>query len=197
MPTADATYSTDATFPTDGTVSAKDMMGLPDLDSITVDRFRRRMTNPFLMRLFMLVKMPLGFFAGMCVKEIDTERCQTVIRYGWRNTNPFRSMYFAAQSMTAELSTGAIAMLAVELAPQSVAMLITGLETTFGKKATGVVTFTCEDGEKIFAAVRQTLATGEAATAAATTIGRMADGTEVSRFVFTWSFKKRSFKKRS
>ena len=88
------------------------------------------------------------------------------------NTNPFKSMYFAAQSMAAELSTGALAMLAVDLAPQSVALLITGLETTFGKKATGVVTFTCEDGEKIFAAVRETQETGEAATTQATTCGQ-------------------------
>lgn len=174
------------------------VMSLPEIDSNAVDRFRRRMTHPLLTRLFMLAKMPLGFFAGMRVAEIDTQRCQTVIHYGWRNTNPFRSMYFAAQSMAAELSTGAIAMLAVEIVPKSsgsqssVAMLITGLETTFGKKATGRVTFTCEDGEKIFAAVRETMQTGEPATVAARAVGRMADGTEVSRFVFTWSFKRRS-----
>ncbi len=161
-----------------------------------VERLRRKMMNPFLMRFFMLAKMPLGFFAGLRVKSLETGRCETAIRYGWRNTNPFRSMYFAAQSMAAELSTGAIAMLAVKAAPQSstkqsVAMLITGLESTFGKKATGLVTFTCEDGAEIFAAVRETLATGEPAVVRAETVGRMDDGTEVSRFVFTWSFKKR------
>ena len=126
------------------------------------------------------------------MKSVDGERCETQIRYGWRNTNPFRSMYFAAQSMAAELSTGALAMLAVEAAPRSVAMLITGMEVTFGKKATGLVTFTCEDGTEIFAAVRETLETGEPAVAEAATVGRMADGTEVSRFVFKWSFKRRS-----
>ena len=34
--------------------------------------------------------------------------------------------------------------------------------------------------------------TGEPATASVETVGRMADGTEVSRFVFTWSFKTRT-----
>ena len=173
--------------------SADAAVPMPEgLDADAVERFRRRMTNPFLWRPFMLAKLPLGLFSGMRLESIDTERCRTVIRYGWRNTNPFRSMYFAAQSMAAELSTGALAMLAVELAPRSVAMLITGLEASFGKKATGRVSFTCEDGPEVFAAVRETLATGEPAVVRAETVGRMADGTEVSRFVFTWSFKRRS-----
>jgi hypothetical protein len=161
-------------------------------DAGALERFRRRMTHPLLMRLFMLYKLPLGLFAGMRLAAIDAGRCQVVIRYGWRNTNPFRSMYFAAQSMAAELSTGALAMLATQTSPRSVAMLITGLEATFGKKATGRVTFTCEDGAEMFAAVGETLATGEPVVVRAETVGRMEDGAEVSRFVFTWSFKRRS-----
>lgn len=170
------------------------LISLDAVDAGAVERFRRKMTNPLLMRLFMLFKLPLGLAAGMRLESVDAERCRTVIRYGWRNTNPFRSMYFAAQSMAAELSTGALAMLAAEVAPASVAMLITGLEASFGKKAAGRVTFTCEDGRKLFAAVEETLSTGEPATARAETVGRLDDGTEVSRFVFTWSFKKRSAK---
>lgn len=160
--------------------------------SAAIDKLRRRMLNPFLMRLFLLAKLPLGLIAGLRVDLLEPDRCQTSLPYGWRTTNPFRSMYFAAQSMAAELSTGAIAVLAVESAPASVAMLITGLEAEFGKKADRRVTFTCEDGDALFAAVDETLRTGEAATVRARTVGRMPDGTEVSRFVFTWSFKTRS-----
>lgn len=158
----------------------------------TVERLRKRMLSALAMRLFLLTKLPLGFFAGLRVDVLERRRCQTSLPYGWRTTNPFRSMYFAAQSMAAELSTGALAMLAVESAPESVAMLITGLESEFGKKATRRTTFTCEDGDAIFAAVAETLRTGEPATVRAATVGRMPDGTEVSRFVFNWSFKKRS-----
>ncbi len=158
----------------------------------SVERLRRRMLSPMLMRLFMLTKLPLGLIAGLRVDTLERERCQTSLPYGWRTTNPFRSIYFAAQAMAAELSTGAIAMLATESAPESVAMLITGLESEFGKKANRRTTFTCEDGDAIFAAVAETLRTGEPATVRAHTVGRMPDGTEVSRFVFTWSFKKRS-----
>lgn len=155
-------------------------------------KFQRRLTNPWLMRAFLLTKLPLGFMAGLRVAHVDTETCATTVPYGWRTQNPFRSTYFAAQSMAAELSTGAPAMLAVELAPASVAMLITGLEASFGKKATATTTFTCTEVPKLFDAVRETLRTGEPATARVETVGRMPDGVEVSRFTFEWSFKKRS-----
>ena len=151
-----------------------------------------RMRSPWLMRGFMLAKLPLGLIAGLRVRELDRERCVVSVPYGWRTTNPFQSTYFAALSMAAEMSTGAPAMMAVELAPQPVAMLIVNMEGSFGKKATSVTYFTCEEGAKAFAAIEETLRTGEAATARLETVGRMKDGTEVARFVFTWSFKKRS-----
>lgn len=158
------------------------------------EKLRSRMLSPFLMRGFFLAKLPLGLMAGLRVRELTAERCVATVPYGWRTTNPFRSTYFAAQSMAAELSTGALAMLAVELAPQPVAMLIVGLEATFEKKATALTAFTCEDGARIFAAVEETLRTGEPATVRAETVGRMPDGTVVARFAFTWSFKRRGAK---
>ena len=82
--------------------------------------------------------------------------------------------------------------MAVELAPRPVAMLIVGLDAEFSKKADRRVTFTCEEGGKILAAVRETVATGEPATVRVETVGRMDDGTEVSRFRFHWSFKRRA-----
>ena len=172
--------------------SQSDPSADPFADRKTLDRFRKRLTNPWLMRAFLVAKLPLGFMAGLRVTQVDTESCRTTVPYGWRTQNPFRSTYFAAQSMAAELSTGAPAMLAVEMAPASIAMLITGLDAEFGKKATDTTTFTCEEVPLLFDAVRETLRTGEPAVATVETVGRMPDGTEVSRFRFTWSFKKRA-----
>jgi hypothetical protein len=150
------------------------------------------MLNPFLLRGFFLAKLPLALAAGLKVRELDAGRCVTSVPYGWRTTNPFRSTYFAALSMAAELSTGALSLLATELAGEPVALLIVNLTVSFGKKATALTTFTCEDGAKAFAAVASTVATGEPATAVMETVGRLPDGVEVARFTFTWSFKKRS-----
>jgi len=160
--------------------------------SPAADLLLRRMRRPFLMRLFFLAKLPLALVAGLRVREISAERCVTSVPYGWRSTNPFRSTYFAALAMAAELSTGALAMLATELAPAPVAMLIVGLEASFEKKATGLTTFVCADGAGAAAAVAETVRTGEPATARMDSVGTLPDGTVVARFAFTWSFKKRS-----
>ncbi len=154
-------------------------------------KLRRRMLNPFLMRGFFLTKLPLALVAGLRLRELTEERCVATVPYGWRSTNPFRSTYFAALSMAAELSTGALAMAAVESAPRPVAMLITGLTASFEKKATGLTTFTCTDGPRLFDAVAQTIATGEPVAVEVSTVGTSPDGVVVARFTFTWSFKVR------
>ena len=153
---------------------------------------RRKMLSPVVMWFYFLAKLPLALIAGVRLRELDADHAVATVPYGWRSTNPFRSTYFAALAMAAELSTGALAMLAVDVAPRPVAMLIVSMTASFEKKATALTTFTCAEGEKLAAAVRRTLETGEPATAEAETVGRAADGTVVARFTFTWSFKVRS-----
>lgn len=167
-------------------------LAAPAPSTRAADKLRSRMRNPWLMRLYMLGKLPLALIAGVRIRELDRERCVVTIPYGWRTTNPFRSTYFAALSMAAEMSTGALSMAVVQSAPAPVALLIVHLEASFEKKATALTTFTCEDGAKAIAAVAETVRTGEPATARLESVGRMPDGTEVARFAFTWSFKKRS-----
>jgi hypothetical protein len=162
------------------------------VDMSRVERVRADFLNPLKMRGFFLAKLPLALFAGLRVRSLTADRCEVSVPRGWRTTNPFKSTYFAAQSMAAELSTGALAMLATQGTRESVALLITDLRATFEKKASADAVFTCDDGPKAFAAVAETLRTGEGVVAEMETVGRMADGTVVSRFVFTWSFKKRS-----
>jgi hypothetical protein len=155
------------------------------------ERLVRRMRSPLLRRGFFLAKLPLALVAGLKVDELSPARAATSVPYGWRTTNPFRSTYFAALSMAAELATGALGMLAAETAREPVAMLIVGMTASFEKKATGRTTFVCEDGALAAAVVESTLRTGEPATVEMTAIGTLADGTVVARFTFTWSFKVR------
>jgi hypothetical protein len=154
-------------------------------------RLVRGMTSPWKMRGYFLAKLPLALAAGVRLHELDRERCTTSVPFGWRTQNPFRSTYFAALSMAAELSTGALGMLATRLAAEPVAMLIVGLRASFEKKATSRTTFVCADGARAFGAVAATLASGEPATAEMEAVGSLADGTVVARFTFTWSFKVR------
>lgn len=153
------------------------------------DRDLARLRSPFLLRFYFLAKLPLALFAGLRMDGLTRDKCDVSLPYGWRSTNPFRSIYFAAQAMAAELSTGALAMAAVRAAPVRVAMLIVSLEATFEKKATARTTFTCEAGEEIQAAVARAIETGEPQTVRAESVGRLPDGVVVARFHFTWSFK--------
>jgi hypothetical protein len=161
------------------------------LDAAAVERFRRRMLSPFKMRAYMMARLPLALMAGLRIRHLTTQRCEVSVPYGWRTTNPFRSTYFAAQAMAAEMSTGALALMAAETAPAPVALLIVGLNASFEKKATDTTVFTCEQGDALFSAVQRAVETGEPAAAAVETVGRMPDGAVVARFTFTWSFKKR------
>lgn len=153
--------------------------------------FIAQMMNPWKFRFFLFFKVPLGLIAGMKLKYLDLHKCQATVPYRWITTNPFKSAYFAALAMAAELSNGSLALLAVYKRNPSVAVIIVGMEAQFIKKATGLTTFTCEEGDKLFAAADRAQQTGEAITQKVTTIGRAEDGTEVARFSFTWSFKKR------
>lgn len=153
---------------------------------------QRRVSQPILFAAWAFAKLPAALFAGVRLNSLEPHRCVTSVPYGWRSQNPFRSTYFAAQAMAAELSTGALGLLAVENAGVPFSILIVDMTASFGKKATERATFTCEDGALAFAAVEQSKTTGEARQFTMTTVGRMADGAEVSRFTFTWSVKARS-----
>ena len=141
---------------------------------------------------YMLFKLPLARFAGLRIRELSPHRCVCSIPYGWRSTNPFQSIYFAAQAMAAEMSTGSLALLAARSAPASISMLVTGMEANFSKKASSETRFTCIEGHLIFDAVQQCIESGEGQRIRVETVGRDESGDEVSRFTFEWSFKARS-----
>ena len=152
----------------------------------------KRMNNKWLTGLFMGFKLPLALVAGLRVENVSIDQAQVSLPFGWRSQNPFRSIYFAAQSMAAEMSTGILGQLACDSVEESIAMLVVKCEGEFFKKATDRTTFSCIQGEEFFTAIQKTIKTGEAVTVQAISEGKMKDGTIISRFIFTWSFKKRS-----
>lgn len=150
-----------------------------------------KMSTGWKFKLFLLKDLPMGFIAGMRVREITPEKCVVTIPYKYLTKNPFKSMYFACLAMAAEMSTGALGVAATIGQKPSVAMLVGGIEGEFSKKAVGLITFTCNDGHNQFEAVERTLASGEGETATCLTIGTDEEGDEVARFKFTWSYKAR------
>lgn len=150
-----------------------------------------QVTSNFKFPLYLMKSLPMGWFAGLRIRELTSDRCTTSVPFKNLNKNPFKSIYFAVQSMAAELSTASACLLAITGKKPSVAFIIVDLKAKFTKKATDRVYFTCEDGAKAFDAVEKCIATGEATEATFKTVGKMKDGTIVSEFEFTWSFKQR------
>lgn len=151
--------------------------------------FIHLLNNPFKFRLFLFTKIPSAFFAGVRVREIDEIHSIVSVPYKWFSQNPFRSTYFACLSMAAEMSTGVLAMSHVYKRQPPISMLVVGMSANYFKKATGITRFLCSDGSAIKTAIEQAIATGEAQTLTARSIGTNAAGEQIAEFLFTWSFK--------
>jgi len=154
--------------------------------------FKQQVTHPVKYRLFLLGRLPLAFISGLRIRDLQENHAAITVRFKWINQNPFRSVYFAVLSMAAELSTGILAFAQLYQRKPGVSMLVVKMEAAFFKKATGTIVFTCAEGIAIANAIEQTIATGEGITLPCTSIGLNEAGDEVARFVFVWSFKRKS-----
>lgn len=133
----------------------------------------------------------MGFLAGLKIISLDEEECVTQVPFKWLNKNPFQSMYFAVQSMAAELSTAAACLVAISGHTSSIAFIIVDCKANFYKKATQAVSFTCTNVNLAYEAVEECKKSGSATERTFKTLGVQSDGVVVSEFEFTWSFKVR------
>jgi hypothetical protein len=112
--------------------------------------------------LFLLKNLPAAYFSGVRIKGANEQSCAVTIPFKWFTTNPFQSTYFACLSMAAEMSTGVLAMAHVYKRKPGVSMLVTAVESSYHKKATGLTTFHCNDGDIIRQAIETAIATNVA-----------------------------------
>jgi len=153
------------------------------------ESFFRRVNNPIKFKLFLLAKLPSAFFSGVRIRDADPDRCAVTIPYKWFTKNPFRSTYFACLSVAAEMSTGILSMAHIQDRRPSLSMLVVGLEANYFKKATGRTLFVCNDGRAIREVIERAVATGEATTVRACSVGSNEAGEVIAEFFITWSFK--------
>jgi len=114
---------------------------------------------------------------------------QVTVPYKWFSQNPFGSTYFACLAMAAEMSTGLLAMMYTYKIYPPVSMLVVGLEAKYFRKATGITTFTCGDGEAIKNTIYDSISSGEGRIYKAKSVGKNTEGELVAEFFITWSFK--------
>lgn len=157
-------------------------------------QFILQMQHPVRFRLFLFSKLPSAYFAGIRIIEINESLCAVTVPFKWFTQNPFRSTYFACLSMAAEMSTGALSMAHLYKSDPAVSMLVTRVEGNFLKKATGITTFTCNDGKLIKQTIADAVTSGEPRIIRAASTGKNHKGEIIAEFFVTWSFKARTVK---
>lgn len=145
--------------------------------------------NPININLFSAMKLPSAWLCGVRVRSIDKKTCVVRIKHRWINQNPFNSMFWAVQGMAAEMTTGAMVTGAIRESRRKISMLVQNNNANFSKKATGRITFTCNDGHLIDDAIAKTIKTGEGQTIWMKSVGVNEDGVVVSTFNFEWTVK--------
>ena len=145
--------------------------------------------NKFQLHLFLFLKIPISWIAGVRLKEMNDEICITKVKLGWLNQNPFNSMFWAVQGMAAEFSTGFLCAEKIRKSGKKISMLVVHNQAEFTKKAVGRVTFSCLQGKELDAVLQKAIETGEGQTLTLFSEGKDQKGDLVSKFAFTWSFK--------
>lgn len=149
----------------------------------------------FKFNLFTFFKLPSAWWCGVRLKKITSEQALVTVTHRWVNQNPFKSMFWAVQGMAAELSTGALVIDHIKQSGKSVSMLVANNNANFSKKATGKITFVCNDGLAIKNVVAKAIETGEGQTCWMQSVGTNAQGVVVSTFNFEWTLKVKKNKK--
>ena len=141
---------------------------------------------------FTFFKLPSAWWCGVRLKYIDKEKTIVTVKHKWFNQNPFKSMFWAVQGMAAEFSTGTMVIDQIKESGKNISMLVANNSANFSKKATGRITFTCEDGHLIKDALDRTIETGEGQTIWMKSVGVNQDGVVVSTFKFEWTLRLKS-----
>lgn len=149
------------------------------------------------MNRFLMFKLPSAFLCGVRLKDLTNDKAVVTVTHKWINQNPFKSMYFAVQSMAAELSTGALVIKRIQECGSPISMLVTNHQGRFTKKAVGKIRFVCEDGNLINEVIEQAIKINEGQTVIMKSVGIDESGEQVSVYEFEWSLKLKSLKNKS
>jgi hypothetical protein len=154
------------------------------------DKYLSDIRSTWKLKLYFFQNLPSALWWGFRVKSASAERAEVTIPYNWRTRNPFRSIYFAALAGAGEISTGVMANLA-RMSGGNVSMLVLEQRAEFLKKASTTTTFTCDEGEKAFEAVKLAVSTKQPQTLTMLGTGRNDKGEIVAKIYITWTFKLR------
>ena len=152
-------------------------------------RFQQKMLNPIFFKLFLILKLPLAFLAGVKLKSLNDTHSTVQLKYNFLNKNPFKSIYFPALSMAGELASGILVASFIYRYSPKVSMLVAAINIEFFKKAVGIINFNCNQGKEIQDCINNSITTREGQVINITTTATDKEGDIVAVFNIRWSFK--------
>jgi hypothetical protein len=141
---------------------------------------------------FLFFQLPSAFFCGVRLKYLDSFKSIVSINHSWFNKNPFKSIFWAAQGMAAELTTGSLIKNSIKESGVNVSYLVVENKSSFYKKATGKIIFECNQGKELQDLFNSFDKDNNKAIIELKSIGTDSNNIKVSEFSFTWSLKVRS-----
>jgi hypothetical protein len=147
--------------------------------------------NSFKYTFFLFFKLPSAFFCGVRLKFIDSSKSIVSIKHSWFNKNPYKSIFWAAQGMAAELTTGSLLGNVIKQSGLNVSMLVVENKSFFYKKATGKIIFQCNEGRKIQNLIKSLNHENNKGVIELKSTGFDTNNIKVSEFTFKWSLKVR------
>ena len=104
-------------------------------------------------------------------------------------TKSFSLGLFCIACNGSEMSTGALALSNIYKKIPGVSMLLTKMEASYFKKASGRIYFTCEQGKEITIVINEAISSVEGKSIIVRSAGKNKNDEVVAEFLFTWSFK--------
>jgi len=157
------------------------------------EAYRKLVLSPFF-KAGLLKVLPMASIAGLKIIELDDDQCKVTVPYKYLNKNPFNTTYWAVLGMAAEMASGALVQMYTHKITPSVSMFVTGCDGKFTKRAVGVTTFICNDGQLIANTIQKAIDTNKPQTIPSNVKGYDKDGVLLVDFNFEWSIKARSSK---
>tara|TARA_B100000780_G_scaffold100542_1_gene70187 strand:+ start:1083 stop:1550 length:468 start_codon:yes stop_codon:yes gene_type:complete len=147
------------------------------------------MKSPFQYNIYTFFKLPSVWWCGIRVKSVNEESCLVGVKHRWINQNPFKSMFWAVQGMAAELSTGLLLINEISISKKKFSMLVLNNKANFSKKATGKISFSCNQGSEIRKSINLAISSDQPQTIWLNSSGTDSLGDTVSKFSFEWTLK--------
>lgn len=147
-----------------------------------------------LVQLIGFARLPMVFFVGPRVLELDDAGCVVEIPLNYRTRNHLGSLYLGALTVGADLAAGLNAMAAIRRKHPRVSLVFKEFQAEFLKRCEGNTLFRCCQGAAIDAAVARADESGErvAMTVAITaTVPSKLGDEPVARFTLGLSLRRR------